>query len=86
MNKISSKTFTSISQLPSVRIHGSLSMQECRDESEIYIYQWIQLSNNKFINVISGAGGVRLTWLDCNNNNVKQCWRFRFYASCVVIG
>ena len=62
MNKISSKTFTSISQLPSVRIHGSLSMQECRDESEIYIYQWIQLSNNKFINVISGAGGGGYAW------------------------
>ena len=33
-----------ISQLPRVR------MQECRGESEIDIYQWIQLSNNKFIN------------------------------------
>ena len=55
MNKIFSKTFTSISQLPSVRIHGSLRIQECRDESEIYIYQWIQLSNNKFINGISGG-------------------------------
>ena len=55
MNNISSKTFTTISQLPSVRIHGSLRMQECRDESEIYIYQWIQLSNNKFINGISGG-------------------------------
>ena len=84
MNKFSSKTFTSISQLPSVRIHGSSRMQECRDESEIYIYQWIQLLNNKFIN--SFRAGVRLTWLDCNNNIVKQCWRFRFYASCVVIG
>ena len=39
-------------------------MQECRDESEIYNYQRIQLSNNKFINVILG---VRLTWLDCKN-------------------
>ena len=57
MNKFSSKTFTSISQLPSVRIHGSLHMQEGRDESEINIYQWIQLSNNKFINGISGGGG-----------------------------
>ena len=58
MNKFSSKTFTSISQLPSVRIHGSLHMQEGRDESEINIYQWIQLSNNKFINGISGGGGT----------------------------
>ena len=38
-----------ISQLPRVR------MQECRSESEIYIYQGIQLSNNKFINGISGG-------------------------------
>ena len=65
MNKCSSKTFTSISQLPRMRIHGLLRIQECRDESEIYIYQWIQLSNNKFIN---GISGVRLTWLDCYNN------------------
>ena len=35
-----------------MRIYGSLRMQECRDESEIYNYQRIQLSNNKFINVI----------------------------------
>ena len=48
-----------------MRIHGLLRIQECRDESEIYIYQWIQLSNNKFIN---GISGVRLTWLDCYNN------------------
>ena len=46
-----------MSQLPSVRIHGSLHMKEGRDESEINIYQWIQLSNNKFINGISGGGG-----------------------------
>ena len=30
-------------------------MQEGRHESEIYNYQWIQLSNNKFINVILGG-------------------------------
>ena len=46
-----------------VWIHGSLRMQECRDESEIYNYQQIQLSNNKLINEMLG---VRLTWLDCN--------------------
>ena len=33
----------------------SLGMQEYRDESEIYKDQWIQLSNNKFINEILGA-------------------------------
>ena len=30
-------------------------MQECRDESEIYNYQRIQRSNNKFINGILGG-------------------------------
>ena len=35
-------------------------MKECRDESEIYNYQWIQLlnnKNNKFINGILAGGG-----------------------------
>ena len=31
-------------------------MQEWRDESEIYNFQWIQLSNNKFVNGILGGG------------------------------
>ena len=52
-----------ILQLLRVWIHSSLSMQECRDESEIYNYQHIQVSNNKFIDGI--LGGVRLIWLDC---------------------
>ena len=30
-------------------------MQECEDESEIYNYRRIQLSNNKFINGILGG-------------------------------
>ena len=30
-------------------------MQECRDESEIYNYQQIQLLNDKFINGILGS-------------------------------
>ena len=34
-------------KLPHVWLHGSLRMQECRDESEIYIYKRIQLLNNK---------------------------------------
>ena len=38
-------------------IHDSLRMQECRDESEIYIYQRIQFLNNK-------EGCVRLGNLD----------------------
>ena len=48
-------------------------MKECRDESEIYNYQWIQLlnnKNNKFINGILAGGGkgggrVCLTRFDC---------------------
>ena len=32
-------------------------MKECRDESEIYNYQRIQLLNNKFINGILAGGG-----------------------------
>ena len=36
-------------------------MQECRDESEIYNYKRIQLSNNKFINGVMG-GTLDLTW------------------------
>ena len=41
-------------------IHSSLRIQECRDESEIYNYQRIQLSNNRLIN--GSLGGT----LDCN--------------------
>ena len=37
-------------------------MQEGRDESEIYNYKRIQLSNNKFINGILG-GTLDLAWL-----------------------
>ena len=48
--------------LPRVWIHGALRMQEYREESEIYNYQWIQLSNNKFINGILG-GTLDLAWL-----------------------
>ena len=60
-----------IQGLPRVWIHGSLRMQECTDESNIYNYQRIQLSNNKFIN---GIFGVRLTWVDCNiiDNQANQ--------------
>ena len=51
-----------ISQPNRVWIHGSLQMQEFRDESEIYNCQWIQLLNNKFINGILG-GTLDLAWL-----------------------
>ena len=43
-------------------------MQECRDETDVYNYQRIQPSNNKFINAIlgvGGGGGVRLTCPEC---------------------
>ena len=43
-------------------MHGSLRMQECRDESEIYNHQRIQLSNTKFINGILGVT-LDLAWL-----------------------
>ena len=44
-------------KLPHVWLHSSLRMQECRDESDIYIYQRFQLLNNK-------EGCVRLGNLD----------------------
>ena len=57
------RNFLTASRKCSLWIQGLLRMQECRDECEIYNYQRIQLSNNKFINRILR---VRLTWLDCN--------------------
>ena len=39
MDKIPSKTFASIHQKCLAWIHGSLRMQECKDDSEIYNYQ-----------------------------------------------
>ena len=42
-------------------------MHECRDESEIYNYQRIQLSNDGIL-----VGGVRWTWLDCNEISIKS--------------
>ena len=48
--------------IPESRVNGSLRNEECRHESEIYNYQRIQLSNNKFINVILG-GTIDLGWL-----------------------
>ena len=61
MDKIAAKTFTSIQGnwagrnfITASRVNLRLITQvrECRDESEIYNYQWIQLLNNKFINDI----------------------------------
>ena len=46
-------------------------MHECRDESEIYNYQRIQLSNDGIL-VEGGGGGVRWTWLDCNEISIKS--------------
>ena len=43
-------------------MHSSLRMQERRAESEIYNYQRIQLSNNKFIDGSLG-GTLDLAWL-----------------------
>ena len=46
-------------------------MHECRDESEIYNYQRIQLSNDGIL-VGGGGEGVRWTWLDCNEISIKS--------------
>ena len=46
-----------ISELLRVWIDGKLCIQECRVESEIYNYQRIELSQNKFINgILRGEG------------------------------
>ena len=50
-------------------------MQECTDESEIYNYQRIQFSNNKFIWNLWG-GGIRLTWLDWKSKHKQGCVRY----------
>ena len=51
-----------ILQPPCMWIHRSLRMHECRDESEIYSYQQIQLSTDKFINGILWSM-LDLPWL-----------------------
>ena len=43
-------------------------MRERRDESEIYNYQWIQISNN-IILFINGILGIHFTWLDYNQSS-----------------
>ena len=55
-------------------IHGSLRMQECRDESEIYNCQQTQLSNKKkFIDQWNFGGytwpGLTVITVNDNNNN-----------------
>ena len=45
-------------------IHCLLRLQECRDKPEIFNYQRIQLSNNKFTNGFLG-GTLNLAWLQC---------------------
>ena len=62
LHQIQETELVDISKLNCVWIHGSLRMQECRDESESYNYQQIQLSNNKLINGILG-GTLDLAWL-----------------------
>ena len=41
--------------LTALHINSLVIKHECRDESEIYNYQRIQLSNNKFIDGILGG-------------------------------
>ena len=45
-------------------------MHECRDESEIYNYQRIQLSNDGIL--VGGGGGVKLDLVDCNEISIKN--------------
>ena len=54
-------------------------MQECRDESEIYNYQRIQLLHDKFINGILGVPKVRL---DCNSDFVTNSYGESWDSSC----
>ena len=55
-------------------------MQECRDESESYNYQWTQLSNN-IILFINGILGVHFTWLDYNQPSKLKFLRGRHLAT-----
>ena len=65
MDEIASKISTSIQGnqtginfITGLHVNSRLfthTLQECRDEPEIYNYQWIQLSNNEFINGILGG-------------------------------
>ena len=66
--KFKKTVLAELSWIPCVWIHCSLHMQECKDETEIYNYQWIQPSNNKFINAILL---VCLTCPDCNTKIIK---------------
>ena len=68
MDKIALQTLTSNSR----KLHCSLRKQECKNESEIYNYQRIQLSNDKFINRNLEES---LTWFDCNSINIPAAKR-----------
>ena len=46
------------------KLHGSLVMQECRDESEIYQFDF--RITNSLIQSWGGGGALDLTCLDCN--------------------
>ena len=73
-----------ISELLRVWIDGKLCIQECRDESEIYNYQRIRLSQNKFINgILRGGGGVPLNWLHCNGHFPAR-WRYSLPKAVVL--
>ena len=59
----------------------TLRMQECRDESEIYNYQRIQLSNNKFINEILG-GTLDPAWLELDQiKPMRWIWKIANFNS-----
>lgn len=56
MDKIALNTLNQIQENELVEF-DSLRIQDKRDESEIYIYPLIEISNNKFTNRILGGGG-----------------------------
>ena len=60
-----------------------LLMQQCRDESEIYNYQWIPLSNNEFINLNLGGYAwpglnVSRVLFNSERGQCRACFVFHF--------
>ena len=68
-------------------IHGSLRIQECRDEYEIYNYRRIQPVNNKFIKGILGGyawTGLTLVVIRSTKMKTKMASSIYLLFTCVV--